>query len=117
NPVGKLRRMAGRERLRGSPESHDVVVRFPARWNLDQFNGSRTPLAFGLHPRTRTAFILGIEILKVRLRAGALYQTETDRRLRRKSRHLESYRIGELGEYFFPALARDLQAIRILNPG
>ena len=69
----------GRYRLVGTPEDHDVVVIFSLGGDLHELHGPTAPIANGLDPQTRAAFVTRFEILIVGKGPVALQESEAAR--------------------------------------
>src|SRR5258708_15796573 len=85
--------MARRQRLRGAPKAHDVVIALATRRDFDELEGARAPLTLGFDPGAGAALILRVEILKIDLLPRSLHHSEPFGPLRGEDAYLNLDRL------------------------
>src|ERR1044071_5189230 len=83
------------QRLGGSPERDDVVVRFLVARDLHQFDRSTAPLLLWLHPQAGAQIVARLRVCVVFVSPGALREAECARIRVQELGDLQLARIGE----------------------
>jgi hypothetical protein len=100
-----------------TPEDHNVVVIIGFGGDLHKLHRTASPIANGLYPQTRAAFVLRLQIVIVDEAPVPLQETEATRIVVKELANLQRLGMGQgPPEPFSPAVP-DRQAIGVVHGG
>ncbi len=113
--IGEIMAHARRQRLRGTPEGHDIVVEFGMQRDLDQHHRAFAPTARRFDPGRGAQLIPRLGVLIRRKVAPALHQPEPMRIAVGECRDLQRRRVRQHPPQLLPAAGQHLQPVAVVD--